>query len=194
MVTGRREGTLDVHTGAQAPERPKSGGEKTSSHLASGSGRNQGVTDRQQFQEKGDDFAQLQDGSLLDHMPFQKEVDFHHQIAYAFEKSYRLRENQKPEAVVKAANHEITQLLSSQKWILQLDPLIVFYCLYFSTFYRNEEALAFLKELIQKLGFKSSEVEKQDKKKLTKVVSKQTIAVARSPKSGNNEFDKTKQI
>ena len=49
---------------------------------------------------------------------------------------------------MKAATYDIHQLITSQKWILKLDPLILFYCLYFSVFYRNEETLTFLKDLI----------------------------------------------
>lgn len=160
VITKRREDEINFHAKAQAVDRPKSGGEKTSTHhLASGSGGNKvgGNTDRNRNGDIAEEPGALQEEAVLGHLPFEKEVDFHHKIAYAFEKSFRLRENNKPEAVVKAANHEITLLISSQKWVLQrLDPLILFYCLYFSVFYENHESLAFLEDLISKLGFSQS--------------------------------------
>jgi hypothetical protein len=123
-------------------------------------------------------------------LPFDREVDYHHQIAYVFEKSFRLRENNKPEAVVKAANVEITQLIAGQTWILQLDPLILFYCLYFSVFYQNEELLSFLKDLIEKLGFinKKQPMNIRKKQSMKSLISKKTL------KNGNNEFDKFEQV
>lgn len=201
VVTNKRNNQLNLTTQRQTIERPKSGGEKISTSQLSGSHVNQGqITERRQvanlplanLQHQIDELALVQerDGPLLDQLPFDREVDFHHQIAYAYEKSYRLRENNKPEAVVKAANTEITQLIASQKWILQLDPLILFYSLYFSVFYRNEETLTFLKDLIHKLGFTSKHFAEQLK---ARERTKRSTAF-KSEKTGNNEFDKLQQI
>ena len=68
---------------------------------------------------------------------FDEKMDFHHQIAYRFEKVYRFERNGKPEQIIKAANNQILLMLSNQIWMLKVDPMILFYCLYFCVFYRN---------------------------------------------------------
>jgi len=85
-------------------------------------------------------------------MAIQKEVDFHHQIAYRFEKSARLRAKKKGEDTVNAANKEIILLIENQIWIVEIDPMIVFYCLYFVVYYNNEPIYQYIKKLIHRLG------------------------------------------
>jgi hypothetical protein len=43
------------------------------------------------------------------------------------------------------------ELIVSKKWILKLDPMILFYSLYFCVFYQNHELYKFFKELIDSL-------------------------------------------
>ena len=90
--------------------------------------------------------------NTMDELNFEKEVDFHHQIAYGFEKSYQFRINQKPQNMVLQANKEIMALLDNQLWILEIDPMILFYCLHFSVYYQNTEMIEFTRKLIDSLG------------------------------------------
>jgi hypothetical protein len=87
-----------------------------------------------------------EDGELL----FDKEVDFHHQIAYSFEKAARFKANNKPEAIVHAANKEIMKLIETQSWIIDIDPMIIFYSFYFSVFYQNYPLLEYLQKYVIK--------------------------------------------
>jgi len=80
---------------------------------------------------------------------FRKEVDFHHKVAYRFEKAYRLG---KKMSVKKAAlNNEITNIISEHSSYLEQDPMALFYCLYFCIYYNNPEIVEFLTILIKNL-------------------------------------------
>ena len=60
---------------------------------------------------------------------FRKEVDFHHKVAYRFEKAYRLG---KKMTVKKAKlNEEIISIISEHDTYIDQDPMALFYCLYF---------------------------------------------------------------
>lgn len=76
-----------------------------------------------------------------------EQLDARHQIAYAFEKAARLKANQKPDKVVEAANKDILKMLSSQSWVIKADPMLLFYCIYFCVFYKNEDVLGPMREL-----------------------------------------------
>jgi len=80
---------------------------------------------------------------------FRKEVDFHHKVAYRFEKAYRLG---KKMSVKKAAlNAEIIAIISEHDSYIDQDPMALFYCLYFCIYYNNPEIVEFLKILVEKL-------------------------------------------
>jgi hypothetical protein len=80
---------------------------------------------------------------------FRKEVDFHHKVAYRFEKAYRLG---KKMSVKKAAlNAEIISIISEHDAYIDQDPMALFYCLYFCIYYNNPEIVEFLKILVEKL-------------------------------------------
>ncbi len=80
---------------------------------------------------------------------FRKEVDFHHKIAYRFEKAYRLRKK-----MVDGPNYlnvEIIECISEHSGYLEQDPMVFFYCLYFCIYYNNPEMVEFLRTLIKKM-------------------------------------------
>ena len=80
---------------------------------------------------------------------FRKEVDFHHKVAYRFEKAYRLG---KKMSVKKAAlNNEITNIIVEHDSYIEQDPMALFYCLYFCIYYNNPEIVEFLKLLVGKM-------------------------------------------
>ena len=87
-----------------------------------------------------------EDGELQ----FDKEVDFHHQIAYSFEKAARFQADKKPQTIIDAANNEIVKLVDTQSWIIDIDPMIIFYCLYFSVYYQNHYLMDFLESYVKK--------------------------------------------
>jgi hypothetical protein len=80
---------------------------------------------------------------------FMKEVDFHHKVAYRFEKAYRLTKKQ-PERRP-ALNMEIIEVISEHSDYIQHDPMSLFYCLYFCIYYDNIDIVEFLRTLIAKL-------------------------------------------
>jgi hypothetical protein len=80
---------------------------------------------------------------------FRKEVDFHHKVAYRFEKAYRLGKNQKDKK--KQMNMEIIEIISEHSDYIEQDPLALFYCLYFCIYYKNPDLVEFLRTLIKKM-------------------------------------------
>lgn len=80
---------------------------------------------------------------------FRKEVDFHHKVAYRFEKAYRL--GKKMTLKKQALNEEITNIIDEHSSYLEQDPMALFYCLYFCIYYNNPELVEFLKVLIEKM-------------------------------------------
>jgi hypothetical protein len=80
---------------------------------------------------------------------FRKEVDFHHKVAYRFEKAYRLG---KKMSIKKAAlNAEIISIISEHDAYIEQDPMALFYCIYFCIYYNNPEIVEFLKILVEKI-------------------------------------------
>ena len=80
---------------------------------------------------------------------FRKEVDFHHKVAYRFEKAYRL--GKKMTTKKKAMNMEIIEIISEHSDYLEQDPMSLFYCLYFCIYYKNPNLVEFMRTLINKM-------------------------------------------
>lgn len=80
---------------------------------------------------------------------FRKEVDFHHKIAYRFEKAYRLgkKTNQRKQTL----NLEIIDCISEHSGYIEQDPMALFYSLFFCIYYKNEDLVEFLRTLIHKI-------------------------------------------
>ena len=79
---------------------------------------------------------------------FREEVDFHHKVAYRFEKSYRL--SKKHPSKREALNSEIVDIISEHSNYIEQDPMALFYCLYFCVYYNNADIVEFLRTLITK--------------------------------------------
>jgi hypothetical protein len=77
---------------------------------------------------------------------FRKEVDFHHKVAYRFEKAYRL--GKKMTEKKQSLNLDIIDCISEHSGYIEQDPMALFYCLFFCIYYRNEELVEFLRSLI----------------------------------------------
>ena len=80
---------------------------------------------------------------------FRKEVDFHHKVAYRFEKAYRLGKKMKDRMAL--LNIDIVDLISDHSGYIQSDPMAIFYCLFFCIYYNNPELVEFLRTLIYKM-------------------------------------------
>jgi len=78
-----------------------------------------------------------------------KEVDFHHKVAYRFERAYRIvkihpeKRNQ--------LNLDIVEVISENSEYIQYDQTSLFFCLYFCIFYNNPALVDFLRTLIKKM-------------------------------------------
>mmetsp|Transcript_30409 Transcript_30409/g.46586 ORF Transcript_30409/g.46586 Transcript_30409/m.46586 type:complete len:80 (-) Transcript_30409:3509-3748(-) len=66
---------------------------------------------------------------------FRKEVDFHHKMAYRFEKAYRL--SKKMDERKQNQNLDIIECISEHSAYVQHDPMALFYCLFFCIYYYN---------------------------------------------------------
>lgn len=80
---------------------------------------------------------------------FRAEVDFHHKVAYRFEKAYRL--GKKMTERKQTLNLDIIDCISEHSGYVEQDPMALFYCLFFCIYYKNEELVEFLRTLIQKI-------------------------------------------
>jgi hypothetical protein len=80
---------------------------------------------------------------------FRKEVDFHHKIAYRFEKAYRL--GKKMTEKKQNLNLDIIDCISEHSGYIEQDPMALFYSLFFCIYYRNEDLVEFLRTLIHKI-------------------------------------------
>ena len=67
---------------------------------------------------------------------FRNEVDFHHKIAYRFEKAYRLGK-QAPDQKY-TMNMEVLECIAEHSAYIENDPMCLFYCLYFCIIYKND--------------------------------------------------------
>jgi len=80
---------------------------------------------------------------------FRKEVDFHHKVAYRFEKAYRLGKKGTERAAT--LNVDIIQCITDHAGYIEQDPMALFYCLFFCIQFNNESLIEFLRSLIQKI-------------------------------------------
>jgi hypothetical protein len=78
---------------------------------------------------------------------FRKEVDFHHKIAYRFEKAYRLGKKT-PVEKRHHLNLEIIECISDHASYIEQDSMALFYCLFFCIYYKNQGLVEFLRSLI----------------------------------------------
>ena len=83
---------------------------------------------------------------------FRTEVDFHHKVAYRFEKAYRLGKKVNGAIDRKAnLNNDIIQCIVEHADYIETDPMALFYCLFFCIYFKNEDLVEFLRELIHKI-------------------------------------------
>lgn len=84
---------------------------------------------------------------------FRKEVDFHHKVAYRFEKAYRLgkKVNERPDRK-QSLNSEIIQCITDHADYIEQDPMALFYCLFFCIYFKNEDLVEFLRNLIHRIN------------------------------------------
>ena len=80
---------------------------------------------------------------------FRKEVDFHHKVAYRFEKAYRLGRRQTERSAT--LNIDIIQCITDHSGYIEQDPMALFYCLFFCIQFNNESLVDFLRSLIHKI-------------------------------------------
>jgi hypothetical protein len=83
----------------------------------------------------------------MDH--FSKEVDFHHKVAYRFEKAYRLgkKENSKKQTL----NLEVIDCIGEHSNYIEQDHMTLFYLLFFCIYYNNQELVDFIRSLINRI-------------------------------------------
>ena len=80
---------------------------------------------------------------------FRKEVDFHHKIAYRFEKAYRLGKKMKDRMPL--LNIDIIECISDHLGYIESDPMAIFYCLFFCIYYNNQDIVEFLRVQVYKM-------------------------------------------
>lgn len=80
---------------------------------------------------------------------FKSEVDFHHKIAYRFEKAYRLAKKTKDR--VRTLNVDIIDCIQDHSVYIYRDPITLFYCLFFCIFYNNSSMVDFLRLILKKI-------------------------------------------
>jgi len=78
-----------------------------------------------------------------------KEVDFHHKVAFRFEKAYRL--SKKHPEKEEALNKEIVLIISEHGSYLKYDPMALFYSLFFCIYFKNQKLIEFLSHLCLKI-------------------------------------------
>lgn len=81
---------------------------------------------------------------------FRKEVDFHHKVAYRYEKAYRLSKKQPQKK--NQLNQEIIDIITEHSDYIDQDKMALFYCLYFCVYYNNPDLVEFLRTLITKMA------------------------------------------
>ena len=87
---------------------------------------------------------------------FRKEVDFHHKVAYRFEKAYRL--GKKEQSKKNMLNQEIIDIITDHSDYIDQDQMVLFYCLYFCVYYNNPDLVDFLRTLIAKMTEKREKI------------------------------------
>lgn len=76
-------------------------------------------------------------------------MDFHHKVAYRFERAYRITKKQ-PEKK-QQLNLDIIEVISEHSEFIEMDNIALYFCLYFCIFYNNPELVEFLRTLIKKM-------------------------------------------
>ena len=89
---------------------------------------------------------------------FRKEVDFHHKLAYRFEKAYRLGKKQPQKKL--QLNQEIIDIITDHSDYIDQDKMALFYCLYFCVYYNNPELVEFLRTLVAKMINRPDKIDK----------------------------------
>ena len=79
---------------------------------------------------------------------FRNEVDFHHSIAYRFEKAYRLEKSARQ--TQQTVNLEIIQKIGDFTDYIRQDSMSLFYILYFCIYFKNKQLVPFVKDFINK--------------------------------------------
>ena len=87
---------------------------------------------------------------------FRSEVDFHHKVAYRFEKAYRL--GKKEQSKKNMLNQEIIDIIIDHSDYIDQDQMVLFYCLYFCVYYNNPDLVEFLRTLITKMSEKREKI------------------------------------
>jgi len=121
--TGREDGTTRPMVGNQLSSREKIAVEQQDLEDMKAFKASHQNPDQQK--EMKDHFASL----------FRKEVDFHHKVAYRFEKAYRL--GKKWQERKQTLNIEIIDCISEHSGYIEQDPMALFYCLFFCIYYKN---------------------------------------------------------
>lgn len=80
---------------------------------------------------------------------FKDEVDFHHKIAYRFEKAYRLCK--KDQFRQQTLNLDIISCISEFQPYIERDHMSLFYILFFCIYYKNAELVDFIRSLATKV-------------------------------------------
>ena len=81
---------------------------------------------------------------------FAKEVDFHHKVAYRFEKAYRLGKKvsaQKRQTL----NLEVIDCIGEHQNYIETDHMSLFYLLFFCIYYNNAEIVDFIRNLVKRV-------------------------------------------
>ena len=81
---------------------------------------------------------------------FKNEVDFHHKIAFRFERVYRLGKDLDV-GQRNTLNLGLIQLIGNFSDYIEKDNMSLFYILFFCIFYRNQEMILFIRQLIAKM-------------------------------------------
>ena len=79
---------------------------------------------------------------------FSKEVDFHHKVAYRFEKAYRL--GKKMPSKKQTLNLEVIDCIGEHSNYIEQDNMSLFYLLFFCIYYNNADMIDFIKNLIRR--------------------------------------------
>ena len=80
---------------------------------------------------------------------FKNEVDFHHKVAYRFEKAYRL--SRRKQSRLATLNLEVIDCISEFTNYIEQDHMSLFYLLFFCIYYKNSDILEYIRTLIQKI-------------------------------------------
>ena len=89
---------------------------------------------------------------------FRKEVDFHHKVAYFFEKAYRVGKKMPDRR--KTLGLEIIGCIGEHSSYIETDHMALFYCLFFCIYYKNHELVEFLRSMIVSMSKSNDKIDK----------------------------------